>query len=57
VTPDLNDADAVAAWMRTSPPAHQQAQALDDLIGVFGNDRALSIYALGIAIANGEDRT
>lgn len=54
---ELNDAEDVARWMRTNPPAHQQAQALDDLIGVFGNNRALSIYALGIAIANGEDRT
>lgn len=49
------DAEDVARWMGTNPPAHEQTQALDDLIGVYGNDRGLLIFARGVAIATGQD--
>jgi hypothetical protein len=53
--PDLEDAEDVANWLRTEPPAHEQAQAVDDLIGLHGNSRGLSIFAQGIAIVAGTE--
>jgi hypothetical protein len=48
---DLNDPDDVAQWLATDPPPHQQDQAIDDLIGVFGNERGLRIWSTGARLS------
>lgn len=50
---DLNDAEGVARWFATDPPPHEQAQVLDDLIGIYGNDRGLTVFAQGVNLASG----
>lgn len=34
---EINDADELARWLETDPPAHEQVAVLEDMIGVFGD--------------------
>jgi hypothetical protein len=49
---DLRTPEDVADFLATDPKPWQQEQAIDDLIGLLGHDRGLSVWVEGHGLHN-----